>query len=107
MKLTRASVSVVAGDYCGARVQSVSLFSFLFTPFLLLTQTIPPRLPATREQRSLICALDCRNSPHTHTHTRCTHKAKCTQAFTYTHMAVIVIEILSVGYPGVKAGRRS
>lgn len=31
-----------------------SFFSFLFTPFLLLTRTIPPWLPATREQRSLI-----------------------------------------------------
>ena len=49
---------------------SVSVFfsSFLFTPFLLLTQTIPPWLPAIREQRSLIVLwIEGTHSTHTHT----------------------------------------
>ena len=84
MRLTRASASAVTGDVRGARVHLAFLFSyfyfsFLFTPFLLLTRTIPRWLPATREQRSLIVCLThmdwwrtaehTQKSAHTHPHT--------------------------------------
>lgn len=106
--LTGALASAVTGDYHGASTHLAFLFFlklFLFTPFLLLTRTIPPRLLATREQRSLIVLLTQKRSRRTYMHTRVRATHKHTLAL--THKAENRIAILNVAYPGAKAGRES